>query len=119
MGHRPKQGLGCLRDRQGSANALGMPVLQCQCQRRLYRVFFSIFPQPADRTIQSSLQICVGVLHHFILKTKNWLLFRVIKIYKKKVSVQEQYLLLLQILPKCWSRFQLIGLKSTQRHKCF
>ena len=42
----------------------------------------------------------------------------VIKILKKKegvsVSVQEQYLLLLQILPKFWSRFQLIGLKSTQ-----
>lgn len=36
---------------------------------------------------------------------------------KKKVSVQEQYLLLLQILPKFWSKFQLIGLKSTQRHK--
>ena len=44
-------------------------------------------------------------------------------LYKKKkegvsVSVQGQYLLLLQILPKFWSRFQLIGLKSTQRHKC-
>ena len=38
---------------------------------------------------------------------------------KKKVSVQEQCLLLLQILPKFWSRFQLVGLKSTQRHKCF
>ena len=47
--------------------------------------------------------------------------FIVIKTYKKKkkVSVQEQYLLLLQILPKFWSRFQLIGLKSTQWHKYF
>jgi hypothetical protein len=40
---------------------------------------------------------------------KIWLLFFiVIKIKeKKKVSVQEQCLLLLRILPKFWSRFQL------------
>ena len=48
------------------------------------------------------------------LNNSQFSLFR-----KKKVSVQEQYLLLLQILPKFWSRFQLIGFESTQRHKCF
>ncbi len=40
---------------------------------------------------------------------KIWLLFFiVIKIKEKKVSVQEQCLLLLRILPKFWSRFQII-----------
>jgi hypothetical protein len=61
---------------------------------------------------------------NFKKKTKYIVCFKdsliVIKIKeKKKVSVQEQCLLLLRILPKFWSRFQLIGLKSTQRHKCF
>jgi hypothetical protein len=57
---------------------------------------------------------CLAVAVNAVLvnkKQENWLLFFiVIKIKeKKKVSVQEQCLLLLQILPKFWSRFQLIG----------
>jgi hypothetical protein len=44
----------------------------------------------------------------------NW--FKICIKRKKKVSVQEQYLLLLQILPKFWSRFYLA---SKQRHNFF
>jgi hypothetical protein len=72
-------------------------------------------------TVSSSEYLSYTYDKNLIKKQENWLLFFiVIKIKeKKKVSVQEQCLLLLQILPKFWSRFQLIGLKSTQRHKCF
>ena len=57
--------------------------------------------------------MCEDDKFYCILKNKKiGCYFIVIKIYKKKVSVQEQYLLLLEILPKFWSRFQFIYCKT-------